>query len=198
MIYIIYTLIGNLVMDSQSTAFLSHKTDLRDSFRLPVWLSVMYVHVVFACLAMLTGAINFSGRILTNNRKLHRFNGYVYVISVFIVTLSSGYMAPHSTGGKIVSIAFNMVNLFWPAMTIIALIQVGRKQFNKHRKWMIRSYLFCFTNLFIHLITFVCNNGLGMIYVTSYTIGVYGAIVLNFIIAEYIIRFIFRKTVNIQ
>lgn len=195
-IYISYTLLENLVTDSQSADFLSHKTVLRDSFNLPFWLNVMYVHVIFACFAMLTGAINFSGKIVTRNRKLHRLNGYFYFISVLIVTLSSGYMAPHSTGGRIVSIAFNMVNIIWPAMTIIAIYQVRRKQFNKHRKWMIRSYLFCFTNLFFHMITFMCTNGLGFIYEISYTIGVYGAITLNFVIAEYIIRFIFKKRLN--
>lgn len=195
-IYISYTLLENLVTDSQSADFLSHKTVPRDSFNLPFWLNVMYVHVIFACFAMLTGAINFSGKIVTRNRKFHRLNGYFYFISVLIVTLSSGYMAPHSTGGRIVSIAFNMVNIIWPAMTIIAIYQVRRKQFNKHRKWMIRSYLFCFTNLFIHMITFMCTNGLGFTYEISYTIGVYGAITLNLVIAECIIRFILKKRLN--
>lgn len=194
-IYISYTLLENLVTDSQSADFLSHKTVLRDSFNLPFWLNVMYVHVIFACFAMLTGAINFSGKIVTSNRKFHRLNGYFYFISVLIVTLSSGYLAPHSTGGRIVSIAFNMVNIIWPSMTIIAIYQVRRKQFNKHRKWMIRSYLFCFTNLFIHMITFMCTNGLGFTYEISYTIGVYGAITLNVVIAECIIR-ILKKRLN--
>ncbi|MDI5791052.1 DUF2306 domain-containing protein [Bacillus licheniformis] len=60
-----------------------------------------------------------------------------------VVTLSSGYMAPHSTGGRAVSIAFNMVNMYWPAATVISVIKARRNQFTKHRNWMIRSYLFC-------------------------------------------------------
>ncbi|MEC1262092.1 DUF2306 domain-containing protein [Bacillus swezeyi] len=195
-IYILYTLFANLIHDPHSTAFLIHKTNLRASFDLPVWLNVMYVHVIAACVAMLAGAVNFSGRLLKSCRKFHRLNGYIYVVCVMIVTLSSGYMAPNSTGGRIVSIAFNMVNMYWPFATVISVIQARRKQFHKHRKWMIRSYLFCFTNLFIHLITFVCHSGFGLIYETSYTIGVYGAIVLNVAIAECIIRYIFRKAPN--
>ncbi|MCG8399146.1 DUF2306 domain-containing protein, partial [Bacillus atrophaeus] len=80
--------------------------------------------------------------------------------------------------------------------TVISVIQARRKQFHNHRKWMIRSYLFCFTNLFIHLITFIGHSGLGLIYETSYTIGVYGAIVLNVAVAECIIRYILRKAPN--
>lgn len=188
MIYILYTVFKNFIYDPNSTAFLSHKTNLRDSFYLPVWLGVMYVHVIAACLAMLSGAVNFSGKRLTSSRKFHRFNGYIYVVCVMIETLSSGYMAPHSTGGRIVSIAFNLVNMYWPAATVVSVFQARRKQFDKHRKWMIRSYLFCFTNLFIHLITFVCHSGFVLIYEVSYTIGVYGAIVLNVAIAEWVIQ----------
>ncbi|QHZ48498.1 DUF2306 domain-containing protein [Bacillus sp. NSP9.1] len=192
-IYVLYTLFENLLHDRHSTAFLSQKTHLRASFQLPVWLKVMYVHVVAACLAMLAGAVNFSVR----SRKLHRLNGYVYVVCVLIVTLTSGYMAPHSTGGRIVSIAFNLVNMYWPAATVISVWQARRKRFDKHQKWMIRSYLFCFTNLFIHVITFVGRSGFGLAYDLSYTIGVYGAIALNVAAAECIIWFTLRKTTGI-
>ncbi|UOY87986.1 DUF2306 domain-containing protein [Bacillus glycinifermentans] len=195
-IYILYTLFENLVADPGSTSFLSHKTDPRDSFHLPVWLKVMYVHVVAACLAMLSGAVNFFGR--AKRRRFHRFNGYIYAVCVFVVTLSSGYMAPDSTGGRIVSIAFNTVNMYWPLAVFISILQARRKQFDKHRNWMIRSYLFCFTNLFIHMITFVFNGGLGLTYETSYTVGVYGSIVLNVLIAECIIRIICRKAQAIR
>ncbi|TWK51544.1 hypothetical protein CHCC20347_2844 [Bacillus paralicheniformis] len=196
-VYVLYTLFENLILDPQSTSFLSHKSHLRDSFHLPVWLKVMDVHVVAACLAMASGAVNFSSALLTKSRKIHRFNGWLYVVCVLIVTLSSGYMAPHSTGGKAVSIAFNMVNMYWPAATVISVIKARRNQFIKHRNWMIRSYLFCFTNMFIHLITFVCHKGLGLIYDISYTIGVFGAIVLCIALAEWIIRFAFKKPAQI-
>ncbi|KXZ23907.1 hypothetical protein AXI59_07705 [Bacillus nakamurai] len=189
LVYIFYTLYMNLIKDPKSTSFLSHKTVLRESFDLPLWLNIMYVHVMFACLAMLTGAVNFSKRMLTGIPKVHKLNGYFYFISVLIVTLTSGYMAPYSTGGRIVSIAFNIVNIIWPAMTVIAIAKARRKQYSKHQEWIIRSYLFCFTNLFIHLITSACTKGFGLVHDISYTIGVYGAIVLNLVIAELIIRF---------
>ncbi|MCY8615793.1 DUF2306 domain-containing protein, partial [Bacillus haynesii] len=69
--------------------------------------------------------------------------------------------------------------------------------FSKHRNWMIRSYLFCFTNLFIHFITFVSRSGFGLPYDISYTIGVYGAIALNVAAAECVIHFTRRKAKDI-
>lgn len=148
----------------------------------------MYVHVGFACLAMATGLINFSNRMFEKSLRFHRFNGYVYLVSVLLVVLTSGYMAPYATGGKISSMGFNALNLIWLFVTITALIQIKRKRIDRHRNWMIRSYAFCFTNLLIHLITSLVHQGLGMVYSTSYTIGLYGSIALLILIPEIIIR----------
>jgi len=47
-----------------------------------------------------------TSRIRVQRRTFHRINGYVYLISVLIVVITSGYMAPYATGGKAVCIAF--------------------------------------------------------------------------------------------
>ncbi|MEN1986968.1 DUF2306 domain-containing protein [Paenibacillus hubeiensis] len=186
--FILYSLARHYVFDPEATAFLSHKMGLGRELNLPAWLKVMYIHVAFACLAMAAGLINFSRRMLEKQRKFHRINGYVYVVSVLMVVLTSGYMAPYSTGGRINSIAFNIINLIWPIMTVTAVVQIKKKRIVKHRNWMIRSYAFCFTNMLIHLITLLFNEGLGMAYASSYTYGVYGSLVLLLIIPETIIR----------
>ncbi|GFZ95946.1 hypothetical protein GCM10008018_47940 [Paenibacillus marchantiophytorum] len=196
-LYMAYVTLMNLFVDPQATVFLSRKIDLKRPMNLPIWLDVMHIHVGAACLAMLTGILNFSQTLLRSARKFHRVNGYLYVIAVFVVVLTSGYMAPYTTGGKINSVAFNLVSMVWFAMTIAAIVQIKRKNIIKHRKWMVRSYLFCFTNLFIHLISFILYEGAGLKYELSYTMGVYGAILLNFILAELVIRFVYRKTPNV-
>jgi uncharacterized membrane protein len=187
--YLVYTLADNYMLDHRAAFFLEQKVDLRDSFRLPIWLDVMYIHVFVACLATWSGAVNFSRGLAWHQRKFHRINGYVYAISVLLVSLTSGYLAPYATGGKLVSIPFNMINLFWPIMIIAAIVHARKGRLEKHQNWMIRSYLFCFTNLFIHLISDVLYKT-GMNYMLSYTIGVYGAIVLNITIAEGIIFYL--------
>jgi len=188
MLFILYTLLQNYIIDPEAIGFLRHKTGLKRELNLPVWLNVMYVHVAFACIAMAAGLLNFSNRILENWRKLHRINGYIYLVSVLLVVLTSGYMAPYATGGKITSMGFNLLNLLWPFLTIMALVQIKKKQIIRHRNWMIRSYAFCFTNMIIHLITALFHQGFGLIYATSYTIGVYSSIALLLIIPEVVIR----------
>ncbi|MFD1956860.1 DUF2306 domain-containing protein [Paenibacillus thailandensis] len=185
---IVYALADNYIIDPGAESFLSHKTGLKRELNLPVWLNVMYVHVAFACVAMAAGLLNFSNRIFAKSRKFHRMNGYVYVASVLLVVLTSGYMAPHATGGKITSMGFNALNLIWPFITVMALVQIKKRRITRHRNWMIRSYAFCFTNLSIHLLTALFHQGFGFVYADSYTIGVYGSIALLLIIPEIVIR----------
>ncbi|MFC4597241.1 DUF2306 domain-containing protein [Cohnella hongkongensis] len=193
-LFIVYSLVKNYVIDPEAAEFLSHKIGLKRELRLPVWLQVMYVHVAFACIAMAAGLLNFSSRLFEKSRKLHRMNGYVYLVSVLLVVLTSGYMAPYATGGKISSMGFNLLNLIWPFMTVMALVQIKKKRIIPHRNWMIRSYVFCFTNLVIHLITSVCHRVFGLAYAESYTIGVYGSIALLLAIPALVIRMLPTQT----
>ncbi|GIO13122.1 hypothetical protein J19TS2_26770 [Cohnella xylanilytica] len=188
--FIVYALAKNYLIEPGAESFLSHKTDLKRELNLPVWLNVMYVHVAFACVAMAAGLINFSNRIFAKSRKFHRANGYVYLLSVLIVVLTSGYMAPYATGGKIASMGFNALNLIWLFVTVMALVQIKRKRIVRHRNWMIRSYAFCFTNMTIHLLTSLMHDGFGLDYASGYTIGVYGSIALLLAIPNVVIRLI--------
>ncbi|GGE35944.1 hypothetical protein GCM10011391_13420 [Pullulanibacillus camelliae] len=190
--YIVYVVSANLFFDPQATHFLSHKTSLNHSINVPVWLNVLHIHVIVACLAIVTGTINFLNKIQRKYRKFHRMNGYLYILAVFAVCGTSGYMAPYATGGRINSMAFNLMNIIWILMTITALIQIKRKQVNKHRKWMVRSYAYCFTNLLIKFLTFVLYDVLGMQYDMSYTSAILGTILLNYSLAEIVIRRVYR------
>lgn len=194
LLFILYALIRNYFIDPGAESFLSHKTELERELNLPMWLNVMYMHVAFACLAMASGLLNFSSLLLQKRRKLHRANGYLYIVSVLIVVLTSGYMAPYATGGKISSMGFNFLNLIWPCITIMALVQIKKKRIVRHRKWMIRSYAFCFTNMAIHLIATLFHQGFGFDYADSYTIGIYGSLALLLIIPEALIRTVLKTS----
>lgn len=194
--YIMYVLYINYIHDPQAAEFLSHKSNAARPIHAPVWLPVMKVHVAFACLAILSGAVNFLPTLLRKYRLFHRINGYAYVISVFAVVLTSGYMAPYATGGKPASIAFNLLNMIWMFITVVAIVKIKKKQMSRHRAWMIRSYAFCFTNMTIHLLTFALHDGLGLPYPASYTAGVYASILLLFGLAEIVLRWIGRSPVD--
>ncbi|MFX3640490.1 MAG: DUF2306 domain-containing protein, partial [Candidatus Pristimantibacillus sp.] len=93
-----------------------------------------------------------------------RILGYVYVVAVLAVCITSGYMAPFATGGKVVSVAFNLLNIIWIFITANAYLDIRQGRVEDHRRWMIRSYAFCFTNQIIHTLMLLFINALGMSY----------------------------------
>jgi len=186
-VYILYALVNNYIIDPNAETFLKYKVGLERELQLSPWLSVMRIHVGFACAAMASGIINFATHKYDKYRLFHRLNGYVYVISVFLVVLTSGYMAPYATGGKITSMGFNLLNILWLAITVTAIIHIRNKRIDQHRRFMIRSFAFCFTNMLIHLLTTVLHQWVGIAYATSYTIGLYATIVLLISVSEVII-----------
>lgn len=187
-VFIFYITYMYFFRDPGASAFLSAKPDTRYPSDVAAWLKVMRVHAVLACIAMALGIVNFSKRFLQNYRTWHRINGYLYLICVIVVVVTSGYMAPYSTGGRITSIAFNLLSMVWLAMTIAAIVKIRKKQLIRHQKWVVRSFAFCFTNMFIHLYTSILHYGFGISYADSYTIGIYATIVTLFALAEYVIR----------
>ncbi|MCJ8014822.1 DUF2306 domain-containing protein [Paenibacillus sp. KQZ6P-2] len=192
-IFIVYIAFVQMILDPQAATFLGFKTNLNHPLNKTIWLATMRVHVVSACIGMISGAVNFADWIRKKHRKFHKINGYVYLATVMIVGLTSGYMAPYATGGRGVSIAFNILTMLWPAFTVIAIHQIRKKQVQSHQKWMIRSYAYCFTNMTVHLLTSFFRSAAGWSYPDSYRISVYITIPLLYILAEVVIRAVLRK-----
>ncbi|RJE88423.1 DUF2306 domain-containing protein [Paenibacillus sp. 1011MAR3C5] len=194
---VLYAVIANYIYDPSATRFLSQKMDLKRALQPPIWLNVMYVHVAFACIALLAGAFNFSNAVLRKPKTFHRMSGYTYLIAILIVDITSGYMAPYSTGGKATSIPFNLLNIAWPIITIIAISKIRKKQLNSHRRWMVRSYVFCFTNAVTHLSLNMLQKGFDLSFTISYTVSVYISIIGLWIVAEVINRTVFKEPLRL-
>ncbi|MFD2172076.1 DUF2306 domain-containing protein [Tumebacillus lipolyticus] len=179
-LFLLYTFTVNFILDPEATQFLAHKDKLPKNS--DAWLLVMRIHTIFASIALLTGALNF----LTPHRKrLHRSLGLLYCIAVLGTVVTSGYMAPTATGGKVTSMVFNLLELAWLASTFMAVLHILRKNLRKHRNWMIRSFVICFTNFFVHLIAYLLHAIFDLDYRDAYVFGVYGSIVINLSLAEY-------------
>ncbi|WYT58663.1 hypothetical protein MHH28_06415 [Paenibacillus sp. FSL K6-1217] len=84
-LFILHTLVKNYWIDPGASGFLSHKTGLKRELNLPVWLNVMYVHVAFACVAMASGLINFSNRILEKSYPISYTIGVYGSIALLLV-----------------------------------------------------------------------------------------------------------------
>jgi hypothetical protein len=98
-------------------------------------------HAIFAGLAMVIGAFQFSNRLRARYLVVHRMMGYAYVVCVFIGAPMAIPLAIRITTPSLV--AASAVQTFgWMFCTAVALYCVRTGNIQQHRKWMIRGYPF--------------------------------------------------------
>lgn len=98
-------------------------------------------HAIFAGLALVMGAFQFSNRLRARYLGVHRVMGYVYVVSVMIgapvaIPLAMKVATPSLVAASVAQ-AFG-----WMVCTGIALYCIRTGNVQQHRRWMIRGYPF--------------------------------------------------------
>jgi len=105
------------------------------------WRLAFWAHVFTSMLPLLAGFTQFAPLILRKWPQAHRTMGRVYVISVCFVTgPASLIMAFYANGGIASRIAFAILAILWLGTTMMGWRTVMKRDFQKHREWMIRSY----------------------------------------------------------
>lgn len=183
----LHTITSNLIVDSQMDKFLIHKI-LSEDFNQALWITNLRIHIVTACLVLITGVLGFSGRILTRNKTFHRINGQIYIASVFLGALSSLYLIADATGGIYSIIGFMFLEVLWLYTTARAYTTIRQRDLNGHRAWMIRSFALTFSNTTIHLYLGLLHYILQLDYTLAYIIAVWASWMINLAIAEIVLR----------
>jgi uncharacterized membrane protein len=98
-------------------------------------------HAIFAGLALIMGAFQFSNRLRARYLKVHRVMGYVYVTCVAIgapmaIPLAMKIDTPSLVAASVVQ-AFG-----WMFCTAVALYCIRTGNIQQHRRWMFRGYPF--------------------------------------------------------
>lgn len=110
-------------------------------YHIKLWRYSFYTHVFFSPLVILSGLFQFNRWIISKKPKLHRTLGYIYIVSVLIISAPSALvMAFYANGGRIAQISFVTLTLCWILFTWIALKKAKKGDYTSHVKWMLRSY----------------------------------------------------------
>jgi uncharacterized membrane protein len=104
-------------------------------------MSFVIPHAIFAGLAMVMGAFQFSNRLRARYLRLHRALGYAYVTCVFIGAPLAIPLAIRVGTPSLVA-ASSAQTFGWIACTAIALYCVRNGNIQQHRRWMMRGYPF--------------------------------------------------------
>ena len=99
----------------------------------------LYAHIGLAPIALALMPFQFMTRLRTRKPRLHRWMGRGYVATILVSGLAGLQLAFHTTAGFFAATGFALLAVCWLAATGIALAYALRRQFPRHRDWMLRS-----------------------------------------------------------
>ena len=116
------------------------------------WKLCFYVHVFTSCFLLLAGFTQFSGRVLRQRKKLHRYVGRAYVFILLFLSGPAGLvMALYANGGLSSRTGFVLLSVLWLLFTALAWYYALKKDFVRHRAYMIRSFALTVSALTLRL-----------------------------------------------
>ena len=119
-------------------AFLRIKQDV---VHLPYYLPAFFIHAFTALLVLPAGFTQFSKRIRVKYPAFHRWNGWIYAVSVLFLAGPTGFIIGiHANGGWSSQLAFCLLGVLWIWFTWKSIIEIRRRNFQSHRAFMIRSF----------------------------------------------------------
>ncbi|MFW2078982.1 DUF2306 domain-containing protein [Acinetobacter sp. ULE_I010] len=118
--------------------FLLLKQDIVDT---QPWQFAFKVHVIASSFVLIAGFTQFFRIFRNKHPRLHRLSGWLYILTILIFALPSGFiLAVSASGGISTQISFILLCFFWGISTVLALYYALKKQWLLHRDWVIRSF----------------------------------------------------------
>lgn len=172
--------------------FLNYKQSLIHN---KFWLITFYIHVFTCIICLFAGLTQFSGMILQNHPRLHRFFGRIYFYNIILINFPAGViLAIYANGHLPGKLAFLMLATLWFYFTISAVTFIRNGNIQKHKEQMIRSYSMTLTALTLRILKAFMSNYSGWTYNQIYVFDAWTALLINLIAAELIIYFLIYRS----
>ncbi|WP_231949524.1 DUF2306 domain-containing protein [Alloactinosynnema sp. L-07] len=151
---------------------------------------VLALHAVPGGLALIIGPFQFVAKLRTRKPHLHRLMGRVYLVSVVVASVVSLFAATFSLDGFSAQVAFYLLAAAWLYSLAKAIQHIRRGEVALHRIWMIRNYALTFSAVTLRIFLVIglpLKQSFSLSFTDIYSASVWGAILINVIVAEYFI-----------
>jgi uncharacterized membrane protein len=150
-------------------------------------LTPLMLHVAGAVVALPLGPWQFVRGLRSRWPRVHRVVGRVYVVAVLATGVGGLLLAPSTYTGRLAGLAFALLGVGTLGSTAMAFVAIRRRQVERHREWMTRSYAFIFTGVTFRLGVFLLPV-LGFSFDTGYVVSAWIAWPVNLAVAEVLLR----------
>ncbi|MHA7772472.1 DUF2306 domain-containing protein [Roseibium sp. M-1] len=111
----------------------------------------LYAHIGVAPIALALMPFQFMAGLRNRRPALHRWVGRVYVLAILVSGLAGLQLAFHSNAQPIAAAGFAALAVLWLVTTGAAFVFAMRRQFPRHRAWMLRSASLTFAAVTLRL-----------------------------------------------
>jgi hypothetical protein len=113
-----------------------------------------YVHILSAPLVLFNGLILLSEYIRRRHAGWHRWLGRVQVVVLLLFVLpSSVVMSRQAFGGWLAGLSFLFLSAATASCAIVGVVHACRRRYDRHRRWMVRSYVLICSAVALRLIS---------------------------------------------
>ena len=113
-----------------------------------------YVHIFSGPVVLFNGLILLSDSVRRRHGGVHRFLGRVQVSVLLLLVLpSSVVMSRHAFGGWPAGLSFVLLSVATAGCAIVGVVHARRRRFDRHRRWMLRSYVLICSAVALRLIS---------------------------------------------
>ena len=119
-----------------------------------VYPAAFYVHIFSGPVVLVNGLVLLSDTVRRRYGPVHRWLGRVQVAVLLLLVLPSGVvMARHAFGGWPAGLSFLVLSLATSGCAIGGVVHARRRQFARHRRWMLRTYVLICSAVALRLIS---------------------------------------------
>jgi uncharacterized membrane protein len=111
----------------------------------------LYLHIVFAGVALLLSPLQFSQRVRRRVPALHRSVGRVVLASIGIAGIAGLVMSPYNMAGPLGTAGFGLLALLWLIFAGAAFVTIRRRDVAAHRRWVVRTFALTYAGVMLRL-----------------------------------------------
>ena len=142
---------------------------------------IFVAHTVAAAIALIVGVWQFMPR--TRRTAWHRIEGRIYVGACLIGAAAGFYIAFHTTAGPWAATGFAILAVLWFGATLTGYLNARRRNFELHRRWMVRSYALTSAAITLRLITGI-GGAVGVGFYDAYVFAAWASWIINLAVVE--------------
>ena len=116
--------------------------------------AAFYVHILSAPFVLFNGLILLSEYVRRRHGDWHRWLGRMQVVVLLLFVLpSSMVMSRQAFGGWAAGLSFLLLSVATASCAIVGVVHAFRRHYNRHRRWMVRSYVLICSAVALRLIS---------------------------------------------